>query len=266
MHALILSDLHLGARNCQHQRMLSRLAPKQMRPFTHVILNGDVVDHLNFESFRSADWAVIHLLQQIAQEERLVVVKGNHDKPRRSGEGCISRYVLGDLLGVELKTELTIYVVGQRYLMVHGDQYDQTLNMSTLGYLAEAIYRQTQRWHQPTSRWLKRQSKNVLGIERAVRQCAIADAHRRGFDGVILGHTHYTHDEISEEGVRYVNSGSWVDDVCSYIEVSEDRMEVKYWDGESDKLLSTQSEQRSVGNTKESREEELVVSLLAKVA
>jgi len=231
MHALILSDLHLGARNSQHQLILGRLASQQLRNMTHIILNGDVVDHLNLETFRSADWAVIHRLQQLAREERLVVVKGNHDKPKRAGEGCISRYLLGDILDVELKTELTLYVDGQRFLMVHGDRYDQTLNMSTLGYVAEAFYRQTQRWHQPTSRWLKRQSKSILGIERAVRRQAMADALRRGFDGIILGHTHYAMDETDSTGIRYLNSGSWVDDICNYLELHDDRIELKSWHG-----------------------------------
>jgi UDP-2,3-diacylglucosamine pyrophosphatase LpxH len=236
MHALILSDLHLGARNSQHQLMLQRLAPKPLRHITHIILNGDVVDHLNFEIFRSVDWAVIHRLQQLAREDRLIIVKGNHDKPKRSSEGCISRYLLGDLLNVELKTELTLYVDGQRYLLLHGDQYDQTLNMSMLGYAAEAFYRQTQRWHQPTSRWLKRQSKSILGIERTVRQRAMADARRRGFDGIILGHTHYAMDEIDAHGIRYCNSGSWVDDVCTYLELCDDRLELKTWDGEESRV------------------------------
>lgn len=236
MHSLILSDLHLGARNSQHQLMLERLAPKPLRHITHLILNGDVVDHLNFEVFRPADWSVIHRLQQLAQEDRLIVVKGNHDQPRRSAEGCISRYVLGDLLGVELKTELTIYVDGQRYLLLHGDQYDQTLNMSMLGYAAEAFYRQTQRWHQPTSRWLKRQSKSILGIERTVRQLAMADARRRGFDGIILGHTHYAMDEIDSHNTRYLNSGSWVDDVCTYLELRDDQLELKTWHGRESRV------------------------------
>lgn len=251
MHALIFSDLHLGARNCQYQLLLQRLSPRQLRPFTHIILNGDVVDHLNFEFFRPDDWAVIRRLQQLAQEDRLVVVQGNHDKPRRAGEGCISRNVLGDILDVELKTELTLYVDGQRFLMVHGDQYDRTLNMTTLGYVAEAFYRQTQRWHQPTSRWLKRQSKNMLGIERTVRQWAMADASRRGFDGIILGHTHYTHDETNADGIRYVNSGSWVDDVCSYIEVGEDQIQVKNWNEEQDVVMVYSKTVNSGPETKE---------------
>jgi len=232
MHALILSDLHLGARNSQHQLILGRLAPLQLRQITHVILNGDVVDHLNFESFRTEDWAVLRRLQQLAREDRLIVVQGNHDKPKRASEGCISRSLLGDILNVELKTELTVYVDGQRFLLVHGDQYDQTLNMSMLGYVAEAFYRQAQRWHQPTSRWLKRQSKNVLGIERTVRRQALADARRRGFDGVILGHTHYAMMEDDSLGIRYFNSGSWVDDVCHYLELQDDRLELKAWHGE----------------------------------
>lgn len=232
MHALILSDLHLGARNSQHQLILGRLAPHQLRHITHVILNGDVVDHLNFESFRTEDWAVLRRLQQLAREDRLIVVQGNHDKPKRASAGCISRSLLGDILDVELKSELTVYVDGQRFLLVHGDQYDQTLNMSMLGYVAEAFYRQAQRWHQPTSRWLKRQSKNVLGIERTVRQQALADARRRGFDGVILGHTHYAMMENDSLGIRYFNSGSWVDDACHYLELLDDRLELKTWHGE----------------------------------
>jgi len=246
MHALILSDLHLGARNSQHQLILGRLSSNQLRHITHVILNGDVVDHLNFESFRNDDWAVIRRLQQLAQEDRLIVVKGNHDKPKRACEGCISRYLLGDILDVELKTELTIYVDGQRFLLVHGDQYDQTLNMSMLGYLAEGFYRQTQRWHQPTSRWLKRQSKNVLGIERTVRRQALTDARRRGFDGVILGHTHYGMIEQDALGTHYFNSGSWVDDVCHYLELHDDRLELKAWHGEVSQVAKIPVRQESV--------------------
>ncbi len=41
MHALILSDLHLGARNSQHQLILQRLAPHAIRHHSHIILNGD---------------------------------------------------------------------------------------------------------------------------------------------------------------------------------------------------------------------------------
>lgn len=231
MHALILSDLHLGARNSRHQLILGRLASQPLRHITHVILNGDVVDHLNLEWFRSNDWAVIRRLQQLAQEDRLIVVQGNHDKPKRASEGCISRYLLGDILNVDLKTELTVYIDGQRYLLVHGDQYDQTLNMTALGYVAEAFYRQTQRWHQPTSRWLKRQSKSILGIEQAVRLRAIKDAARRGFDGIILGHTHYAMIECDSNCIRYYNSGSWVDDVCHYLELRDDRLELKMWQG-----------------------------------
>jgi UDP-2,3-diacylglucosamine pyrophosphatase LpxH len=249
MHALILSDLHLGARNSQHQLILGRLAPQQLRHITHVILNGDVVDHLNFETFRPDDWSVIRRLQQLAHEDRLIVVQGNHDKPKRASEGCISRYVLGDILDVELKTELTIYVDSQRYLLVHGDQYDQTLNMTVLGCLAESFYRQTQRWHQPTSRWLKRQSKNMLGIERTVRQLAMADAGRRGFDGIILGHTHYAMIDCDAHGIHYGNSGSWVDDVCHYLELEEDRLELKTWQGQGSEVVkSTVNNKKQVQN------------------
>lgn len=260
MHALILSDLHLGARNCQHQLLLNRLAPTSLRSFTHVMLNGDVVDHLNFEYFQPRDWAVIHRLQQLAREDRLVVIQGNHDRPKRSRDGCISRQLLGDILNVDLKTELTLYIDGQRFLVTHGDQYDQTLNMTTLGCVAEAVYRQTQRWHQPTSRWLKRKSKAILGIEHAVRKKALVDAQKRGFDGIILGHTHYAHQETNQDGLTYWNSGSWVDDDCTFLELHHDRLQLKHWKGTNvNDLTITRHEYVQSGQN--SMEPELAVSL-----
>lgn len=231
MHALILSDLHLGARNCQHQLLMQRLDSWVLRPYTHIILNGDVVDHLNFERFRPADWSVIRRMQQLAREDRLVVVQGNHDRPKRAQEGCISYSLVGDILNVELKSELTLHLNGQRFLLTHGDRYDQTLNMTTVGVVAETIYRNVQRLHQPTSRWLKRQSKTLLGIERAVRDQAMTDAARRGFDGVILGHTHFASHQANDEGTIYVNSGSWTDDTCHYIELFRDMLKVLAWNG-----------------------------------
>lgn len=232
MHALIMSDLHLGARNSQHQLILERLACHALRHYTHIILNGDVVDHLNFEAFRPADWAVVHRLKQLVHESRLIVVQGNHDRPRQAEPGCISQQLLGDMLGTELQEELTLTVAGERYLVQHGDRYDQTLNMSRLGCIAEAFYRQTQRWHQPTSRWLKRQSKSLLGIEFAVRRKAMANAASRGFAGIILGHTHYALHEVDPQGICYFNTGSWVDDACTYLEVTDQQISIREWNGE----------------------------------
>lgn len=233
MHALILSDLHLGARNCQHELIHQRLSEDSLRSVDSIILNGDVVDHLNFEYFRPADWSVLARFKELAREDRLVVVQGNHDRPKRSLPGCMSHALLSDILNIELQLELTLCIDGLRYLLLHGDQYDQTLNMSTLGTVAEAFYRQTQRWHQPASRWLKRQSKQLLGIEDAVRKKALNDARQRGFAGIILGHTHHADDAMDSFGTHYLNSGSWVDDACTYLEIQDETIALKYWDGES---------------------------------
>lgn len=232
MHALILSDLHVGARNCQHTLIQQRLASSSLHTVDSIILNGDVVDHLNFENYRSADWQIIARLQQLAREQRLHVIQGNHDRPRRTPHGCISHSLLSDVLRLDIQTEMTLFVENKRFLIVHGDQFDQTLNMSTVGYLAEAFYRQTQRWHQPTSRWLKRQSKQLLGIERIVRMKALDYARLHGFDGIILGHTHYADDSLWENGCRYLNTGSWVDDTCTYLEVMNECIVLQTWCGE----------------------------------
>ncbi len=218
MPTLILSDLHIGACNCQHDALLDFFTHDIHHGIDRIILNGDTVDHLNFGAFRPLDWAVIRHLQKFAREDRLVLVQGNHDIPQFAEETCYSRQLLGDLLGTEMVREYRLSHRGKKYLVTHGDQFDQTLNMTTVGYLAEKVYRKIQRWHQPTSRWLKRSSKKILGVAGAVRDGALEYAQSLNVQGIILGHTHFAEHEVIE-GLTYLNTGSWVDDQCHYIRI-----------------------------------------------
>jgi len=69
---LIVSDIHLGARNSQ----AAALAALLQTEFDCLILNGDVVDHLNFERFRPTDWAVLAELRRVARERELILIRG----------------------------------------------------------------------------------------------------------------------------------------------------------------------------------------------
>jgi UDP-2,3-diacylglucosamine pyrophosphatase LpxH len=65
---------------------------------------------------------------------------------------------------------------------------------------------------------LKVVSKGWLGTVAAVRAGALKEARTFGFGGVICGHTHYRED-LTVDGVRYINTGCWMGKETTWIEI-----------------------------------------------
>lgn len=224
MTTVIASDLHLGARNAR-----TDLVPKLLDlDFDRLILNGDTVDHLNFGKFQPRDWRVINDLRRISAERELILIRGNHD-----GRGCVSKGfgpqdLLAELLRVDLFEEYELDVGGDRYLVLHGDQYDQTLNVTWLGDAADWVYRQTQRGSKSVAHFLKAGVKLFGGVVTCVKRGAVAEARARGFAGVVTGHTHFWEEEWID-GIHYLNCGCWVDWPCSLVVCQGGDICVKHW-------------------------------------
>lgn len=226
---LILSDLHLGARNCRTD-LLERVLRSD---FDRLILNGDTVNSLNFERFRPAHWRIIERLQAIAldRDQELVLIRGNHDGRLTNDDGFGGLDALASLLGTELREDYELAVGDDTYLILHGDQWDHSLNMSWVGHAADWCYGHIQTMSRPTARWLKMRVKHWGGVVAAVRAGAVRRARERGCDGVITGHTHFCADE-QVDGIRYLNSGCWVDSPCTCVRVEQGRARLLHWDEE----------------------------------
>jgi UDP-2,3-diacylglucosamine pyrophosphatase LpxH len=224
MNTIILSDLHLGARNSQSGLLREILHSN----FQRLVLNGDIVDSPDARRFRDRDWQVIELLREVASERELVVIRGNHDI--LSGPSNVrgtTRFV-SELLGVEVVDEHRMLIGDRNYLVVHGDQYDRTMNLTMVGDAADWCYRRIQELSRPMAHFVKRASKSVCGVVDAVRNGALADGRKRGFAGVITGHTHYCEDELAD-GLHYLNTGCWVDWPCTYVSVQNDTVGLRHW-------------------------------------
>lgn len=225
MTTLILSDLHLGARNSRTDVLQQLLRTD----FDQLILNGDTVDSLNFSRFRRGDWRIVDLLKNIARDRDLVLIRGNHDgwvDHDQPGFGPL--YVLSDLLGTRMHEEYEITVDGGRYVILHGDQFDRTLNLTWVGHAADWCYNHIQTMSKPTAKWLKGRVKHWGGVVASVKNGAIPYARKRGCTGVITGHTHYEDDDYVGE-MRYMNTGCWVDQPCTYIRVEDGAARLCYW-------------------------------------
>jgi UDP-2,3-diacylglucosamine pyrophosphatase LpxH len=236
--ALFISDVHLGTRGCQAERLLDFL---RYHDADVVYLVGDIVDGWQLRS--SWRWpqthndVVLKLLRKARKGARIIYVPGNHDEFLRGYYGT-------HFGGVEV-AEHAIHesADGKRYLVTHGDHFDLVVTqarwLALLGnkaydfaILANRIFNGLRRrlgfpyWS--LSQWAKLKVKDAVNYIGEYEQALAEEARRHSVDGVICGHIHHAviHDDF---GIRYINCGDWVESCTAVVEHSDGRFEVMHW-------------------------------------
>ncbi|MQY52313.1 UDP-2,3-diacylglucosamine diphosphatase [Rhodocyclus tenuis] len=239
VRSIFLSDIHLGTRACQADRLLDFL-----REYTaeSVFLVGDIVDF--WAMSRGIHWTsaqntfVQKILRRARRGERVVLIPGNHDEALREYGGV----AFGDI------TVLTEYVHqtadGRRFLVLHGDEFDQiTRHHRWVAVLGDVAYNTLVRINGVLSHvrrrlgmagywslagYAKRRVKSALQFIFDFEDAAIHSARQRGLDGIICGHIHSA--AIREVGgLTYVNCGDWVDSCTAIVEHDDGRLELVSW-------------------------------------
>ena len=231
-----LSDIHLGARECRADLVLDFLHRVQMR---ELYLVGDVVDVWGLR--RSFYWPQLHnnvlrtILGKAKHGTRVIYVPGNHDEEFRDLDGA----VFGNL---EVHRECVhTTVTGQRLLVAHGDEFDANVKFSRwLAALGSGMYDVSLGLNRAVNRvrralgfpywslasYLKSKVGNAMQYVDLFEQAAAHAAQRRGLDGIICGHIHRPANR-DLHGVRYCNTGDWVENCSALI---EDRAgELRLW-------------------------------------
>ncbi len=72
---------------------------------------------------------------------------------------------------------------------------------------------------------------------RRYMHAGVAEARRRGFDGVVCGHIHHA-DITTMEGIVYCNTGDWVENCTALTEDRHGQLNIIYWIKESAHLMS----------------------------
>ena len=223
--ALILSDLHLGADNCQADsilRFLEGVRHGEAGLTTRcLILNGDVFDSYDMRRLEKSHWKILSTLRKLTKNTEVHWLTGNHDH---------SADLLSHLLGVEVHDELVLRSGDARILCLHGHAFDSFLDKHPiLTTLADGAYNLLQ-WLDPShsiARFAKKSSKVFLRCADKIRSQAISHALRSGCEVVCCGHTHLAEDYLdAPTGVRYYNSGSWTEKPCHYLAVSHGRVQL----------------------------------------
>jgi UDP-2,3-diacylglucosamine pyrophosphatase LpxH len=225
--SVFISDLHLGARECQATEIAEFLRSVET---DELFLVGDIVDLWCMR--RGIYWpashqAVIKLIMEKARSgTRVIYVPGNHDD--------LARTLVGSLLaGVEVHEEYHHTTGdGRRMLVIHGDVFDGAVRFSpVLKATGCALYSVVlfasryvnfvrtlcgfRRWS--LAIWLKSRVGNAMDYVRRFERVAAREAAARGFDGIICGHIHRPHIE-QIDGVLYCNDGDWVEHCTALVE------------------------------------------------
>lgn len=239
VRAIFLSDVHLGIRACQAERLLDFLRAYSSR---ELFLIGDIVD---FEALgQSIYWSPAHntvvqkILRRARHGEKVVLIPGNHDHVLRE-------YVGASFGDIRVAAEwVHAGADGRRYLLIHGDAFDPVSGCSRfIAALGDAAYRLLLRLNRSLARWrhrfgaseywslsgyVKQRIRRAADYIRDFEQAVVSAARSRAVDGVICGHIHVPAIR-SMNGIVYVNCGDWVDSCTAVVEHLDGTLELVRW-------------------------------------
>ena len=235
VRTLFLSDMHLGTKGCQAGLLLEFLKEYDA---DEIYLVGDIVDGWQLRS--GWYWPQAHndvvqkLLRKVRKGTNLVYIPGNHDEFLRD-------YIGTTFGGVEIAdSRIHEAADGKRYLVIHGDQFDMVVRHARwLAHLGDGAYtfalfvntflnkirRRLGLSYWSLSAWAKLRVKNAVNFIGKFEEFLATDARRHGADGVICGHIHHAANR-DIDGLRYLNTGDWVESCTAIVEHYDGTMEV----------------------------------------
>ncbi len=235
---LFISDVHLGSRAAKAGFLIDFLRHHEAET---IVLVGDIVDGWRLK--RNWYWpqafndVTQKLLRKARKGTRIIYIPGNHDEFLRDFPGM-------HFGGVEVADRIIHEAAdGKRYLVLHGDEFDVVVRHArVVAYLGDwaydaaiainvvfaAIRRKLGLPYWSFSSWAKQQVKTAVNFIGEFQKVVAEEARRNGADGVICGHIH--HAVIADiDGIRYINSGDWVESCTAIAEHHDGVMELITW-------------------------------------
>lgn len=236
VRAIFISDVHLGTRGCQAERLLEFLKTHEAE---YLFLLGDIFDFWAMR--RGVHWSpaqntvIQKVLRRARHGEKVFLIPGNHDEALREHHGT----AFGGITVVN--EHVHVAADGRRYLLIHGDEFDQvTRHHRWVALLGDAAYHVLVRINGWLS-WLrrrlnipgywslagyaKRKVKTAVNFIFDFEDSVIHAVRERKLDGVICGHIHWA--SMRQAGdVAYVNCGDWVDSCSAVVEHLDGRIEL----------------------------------------
>jgi UDP-2,3-diacylglucosamine pyrophosphatase LpxH len=227
---LVLSDLHLGSPVSRAAERLPALIRFAEREGFALCINGDAIDLLQGSRTRLLA-ELVTLARDLRRFQqsggRIFYVLGNHD--------LLVEHLLADL-PVDVVPFLNLTSAGRRIRIEHGHVYEPSFARwpglyEFGGRLARPlllarkdVYRLWAAGQAANDRRRRRREQDGYPYYRACAQL-----FDRGFDAMVLGHTHLP--EVTDRpGGLFVNAGDWMQRF-TYVEIKAGDITLKRWDG-----------------------------------
>ena len=236
---IILSDVHLGTKNCQVEKVnhfLEHTTSKQL------ILNGDIIDGWSLK--RQGKWNNKHtrflriVLKRVEKKgTKVVYLRGNHDD-------MLERFLPLRFGSLSIVDEYIYETNQKRYLVVHGDVFDAiTQNTKWIAVLGDIGYRIMMALNRVYNKYRSWRGKEYFSISKLIKAKVkravnyISDfeqevellAKRKNCTGIMCGHIHTPANKMIGE-VHYLNSGDWVESSTALVEHFDGRFEILEYD------------------------------------
>ena len=240
VRSIFLSDVHLGTRGCQAERLLEFLRGHEAQ---YLYLVGDIIDF--WAMSRSIHWTpaqntvVQKILRRARHGEHVMLIPGNHDEALREYDGVS----FGEILVRHEHVHVT--ADGRHFLLLHGDEFDQVTRhhrwlaiLGDVGYTAlvraNALLARLRRLLRLPGYWslagyAKNRVKRAVSFIFDFEDSVIHAVRARGLDGVICGHIHCATIQ-TRDGLTYANCGDWVDSCTAIVEHLDGSLElIRAW-------------------------------------
>jgi UDP-2,3-diacylglucosamine pyrophosphatase LpxH len=225
--ALFISDVHLGSKGCDAEKLLQVLKlyePKKL------FIVGDFIDGWLLKKRYYWKQEYTNLIRKILSYSKngteVIYITGNHDEFLRA-------YVPMDMGNIKIVDEYEY----DGYLITHGDLYDGIVQLKWLGILGSYGYelaikidRTLKRfgYKKSFSKMVKDKVKSAVKFITDFEKQLGYQAHIRGLRGVICGHIHNPEDKkisVKETDIHYLNCGDWIEN-NSYIIYNNNKFEL----------------------------------------
>ncbi|MCK9532590.1 MAG: UDP-2,3-diacylglucosamine diphosphatase [Gammaproteobacteria bacterium] len=237
-----ISDLHLGSKGASAKELLSFLKYTES---DNLYLVGDIIDM--WQLSKKWYWPKAHneVVQKVLKKSRkgtnVIYVPGNHDETVRD----FLPLMLGDI-AVEYESEY-ISVMGERFLITHGDLYDViTRYHKWIAKLGDAGYnflisvnrylnwfrRKFKMGYWSLSQYVKTKVKNAASFIGDYENSVAEACKLRKYDGIICGHIHHA-EMRTIDGVKYFNDGDFVESKTALVEELDGSFVILSWQDDS---------------------------------
>lgn len=229
MHAIIVSDLHVGSNFFLYQDFECFL--NNISENAEFILNGDIIEY-PYAKLRPADQQILNRFEQMSYRQKVVWVRGNHD----------NGYIPQNLGQIQIKP---YHSIQKRVFITHGDFFDKVMPQSRAFIKAFRMMHdlRVKLGARPVhvAEYAKKWKRFYGYLRKNVMLNAVNYAAKNGFEAVACGHTHFAEEQFVN-GIRYFNTGAWTERPTYYVSITDNKITLNKTTGCFSLLKSARSQ------------------------